>query len=760
MGGLAMLPRWRLHVPVFAPFVAAVVALLVLSTVLIYGFVRSAEIADELDRSDKQHLVENYLIQSNTAIAREQKAQITWDDAFVEAAGIPNLDWADQNIGGYFWESFGYENTFLINPDGKVLRAWAKGMPANPAKFEPLASRVEAMLERMSENRQILGVPKKLKQLKDTHWPFDEAGRPLSRWSGQQVWFEGKPALLTVMPVLPDVTYDLVKQTPNHVVTVNLIDAAFLAQMEKALLLKNVRFVRSIEPHDKLHSIPIIPLARGHAGHLSWTAGQPGKRIFATNLPMLAIVLLYSITVLMAGAFAFRRMRTVANDLATSVAQAKFVAMHDSMSNLPNRAHFQRKLTEQLAKVAESVDDNIVLVAFIDLDRFKDVNDTLGHKAGDDLIRIVAQRLKKGLPEGDVLARLGGDEFVVLRVVPRSKTAVRRLGLQITRILSKPAYILDQELIISASCGISMGPDHGMDPGDLLRHADIALYQAKQRGRGRWCGFTLDMDEHVQKRRDIELELRKAIGENRFDVAYQPIISARGQKIVSVEALLRWNMPGKGLISPGLFVPIAEQTGQMVRLGLWILRRVFEDSRAWPGLAVSVNLSPVQIVAKSFLANLRTIVTETGIDPRRITFEITEGVLLDRTDEVLAVLAELRAMGFKIALDDFGTGYSSLAYLRSFRFDKIKIDQSFVQNIENDLDALRILKAVVSLGESLRMIVVAEGVETLLQRELVVAAGCQEIQGYFYSRPVSSAHISRLLVRSGKAQFPVLAQAA
>lgn len=739
---------------------AAVATLILLSAVMLYAFIRSAAVADALDRSDKQKLAAHYLDQSTSTVINQQKAQVTWDEGFVAAGLTLDTDWADQNLGGYLWNEFALDHNFLVTPDGELLRGWTRGKQAPLAKFDPLKGKIKRIMATLPSNRHVLGTAASLKPLDDTVWPVDETGRPLSRWYGEQIEFDGKPALLTVLSLLPDASHNLLTRSPNHLVSVRYIDARFLNEMSDALLLKQLHFRREPSSNDALNNIPVVPNEGSHAGYLVWNAGRPGDTIFEATLPLLVVVVLYCLVLLVVGAIALRRLLAASRELAVREAQAKHVSMHDHMSNLPNRAHFQRRLSEQLESITDVPDDRVVLVAFIDLDRFKDVNDTLGHKAGDDLIKVVAKRLRRGLPESDFLSRLGGDEFVVMRVTRRHPSAMRKLGCQITRILSKPAYVLGQELRIGASIGISTGPDHGTDPGELLRHADIALYQAKQLGRGRWCAFTPAMDEHVQARREIELELRKAISEERFDIAYQPIISARSEKMVSVEALLRWDIPGKGMISPGFFVPIAEQTGQMVQLGLWILRRVFQDHQAWPGLGLSVNLSPVQIVSNTFMNNLRTIVAETGVNPRRVTFEITEGVLLDRTDQVLEVLSDLRDMGFRIALDDFGTGYSSLAYLRSFRFDKIKIDQSFVQNIENDLDALKILKAVVALGKSLQMDVVAEGVETLLQRQLVVAAGCQEIQGYFYSRPVSRAEISKRLETSIRSQTIGLARAA
>jgi EAL domain-containing protein (putative c-di-GMP-specific phosphodiesterase class I) len=279
----------------------------------------------------------------------------------------------------------------------------------------------------------------------------------------------------------------------------------------------------------------------------------------------------------------------------------------------------------------------------------------------------------------------------------------------------------------------------------LLRRADIALYRAKQRGRSRYRCFTRDMDARAKLRMDLEMELRRAIVRDELSVAYQPIVGVTGGEILGVEALLRWQHPERGAIRPDLFVPIAEQGGLMIPLGNWMLRSVFSECSGWPMCDISVNLSPIQIMARDFVATMAAIVGETGIDPGRVVLEITEGVMLDRSEHVLTVLRELSLMGFRIALDDFGNGYSSLSYLRLFQFERIKIDRSFVSNIESDADAHAILRTIASLGHSLRMKVVAEGVETETQRALVQAAGCEMVQGYLFWKPMPAEDLLPLL---------------
>jgi predicted signal transduction protein with EAL and GGDEF domain len=364
---------------------------------------------------------------------------------------------------------------------------------------------------------------------------------------------------------------------------------------------------------------------------------------------------------------------------------------------------------------------------------------------GDELVRHVALRLRRLLPSGDFIARFGGDEFVVLRRAEGGRAMAEQLGTQVMALLREPFMISGNSIDVTCSCGISWGPAQSEDPGELLRRADIALYRAKQRGRSRYRCFTRDMDASVKLRQELEVELRRAIARDELSVAFQPIVTVGNGAIVGVEALLRWQHPERGAIRPDLFVPIAEQGGLMISLGNWMLRAVFNECRSWPACDISVNLSPIQIMAGDFLATIAAIVFETGIDASRVVLEITEGVMLDRSEHVLGVLRELNRMGFRIALDDFGNGYSSLSYLRLFQFERIKIDRSFVSNIESDADANAILCAIASLGHSLRMKVVAEGVETETQRRLVQAAGCELVQGYLFWKPMPAEEFRPLL---------------
>ena len=384
------------------------------------------------------------------------------------------------------------------------------------------------------------------------------------------------------------------------------------------------------------------------------------------------------------------------------------------------------------------------IAAYIDIDRFKDINDTLGHEAGDNLIKAVAARLKTRLRPTDFLSRFGGDEFAIL-CSPAGIDGGANLADRVATAFSTPFAINNQNIRVTASVGIATAPENGNTADELMRHADIALYEAKSQGRDRAIVFSPDMAERVEHRRSIELDLHTALEDNKLRLHYQPIISCATGEIIGVEGLLRWSHPVHGEISPSDFIPIAENSGLLPALGEWVLERAMRDSKRWPHLEVSVNLSPVQFRHVDLAATLRSLVAKHDIDPSRFVLEITEGVLLEATEHTHSILNAFRVMGFKMALDDFGTRYSSLAYLCNFSFDKIKIDRSFVGRLSS-LDSSRtIVHSVVTLGRALGMEIVAEGIETEVEAEMMTRLGCTELQGFFFSKAIDADALAEFL---------------
>jgi diguanylate cyclase (GGDEF)-like protein len=397
-------------------------------------------------------------------------------------------------------------------------------------------------------------------------------------------------------------------------------------------------------------------------------------------------------------------------------------------------------------RVVKAADQLAVLC--LDLDHFKKINDSLGHPIGDALLSEVASRLSACVGPGDTVARLGGDEFAIVQFCKNcDPTAVPALASRIVEVIAAPYEIEGHHLVIGVSIGISLAPADGNDPDELLKNADLALYRAKADGRGTYRFFEPGMDARAQARRVLELDLRLALQRNEFELHYQPIRDLASQEIAVCEALVRWRHPERGLIAPNHFIPLAEETGLIVNLGDWVLRTACRDAARWTTACVAVNLSPVQFRNPGLVANVKAVLAQTGLPAQRLELEITESVLLQNSESTREMLLELRALGVKISLDDFGTGYSSLSYLRSFPFDKIKIDRSFISDVTTGKDSLAIVRAVTGLGKSLGIITTAEGVETDAQLEMLCREGCTQAQGYLVSKPRPIAEVEHLLIR-------------
>lgn len=417
--------------------------------------------------------------------------------------------------------------------------------------------------------------------------------------------------------------------------------------------------------------------------------------------------------------------------------QITHLAHHDTLTGLVNRSLFR----EQLQGIQENLDGthNVALLC-LDLDDFKSVNDSLGHPIGDRLLIQVSERLRQCLSDSDQVARLGGDEFAVLMLEQSTPNQVNQLAKTLVERLGRPYRVDGYTVITGVSIGIAVAPRDGDDPDVLMKRADIALFQAKKDGRNTFRYFEPEMDAHIQTRRSLEMDLRKAIEQEALELHYQPQIGLRSQAVEGFEALLRWRHPERGYVSPEEFVAIAEEIGLIDRLGHWVLRRACEDALQWPqSVCIAVNLSPVQFRNDAFLDEVRDALATSGLNPERLELEITEGVLLEDTDRTLYLLETLRDIGVQIAMDDFGTGYSSLGYLRKFRFDKLKIDRSFVSGMTTSADSLAVVHAICGLCSSLGIETIAEGVESSRQARKLRQMGCRQGQGYHYSKAVPLA---------------------
>ncbi|MEJ0059481.1 MAG: EAL domain-containing protein [Terricaulis sp.] len=708
----------------------------------------------------ERQLVENALDDSVSRVLDEQKSVAWWDDAVVNVASGPVVrEWADVEFGAFLHETYGHTQILVLNANNQPVYAYVGGNPVSPTGAYAAHRRDFNLI--VAEARGVPDSPLRVRArvFEANQSSYRELLGANAQWSGHLLMIDGRPAVASAITIVPNADPSLLHGAPYLLLSVVPIDTAFLEEVGAGLLLPDLTWGLTGRRGDGIADESFVADDGAPLGHFSWTTKQPGKPLLMFILPLVAVGMIGAgmITAGMIG-----RLKLASGELADREQAARHESMHDALSGLPNRRNFAERLQEQLDRLVQTRNNARVVVAYIDVDRFKDVNDTLGHHAGDALVKLVAERLSGLMGPNDLLSRFGGDEFAVMRAPARAQDAAE-LASMLRNAFERGFEVFGQEVMITASIGISAAPDHGATPEDLMRHADIALYQGKSQGRDRAMFFCAEMAAEVEQRRTIELDLRAALEREELTLHYQPVISCARNVVGGVEALLRWRHPEKGDISPAVFVPVAEEAGLMPALGAWVLSRAFADCARWPGIEVAVNLSPVQFRNVDLIAMLKRLLVQHNVDPSRIVLEVTEGVLLESTDRNRTILEAIREIGFKVALDDFGTGYSSLRYLSDFRFDKIKIDRAFVTGINERKRAMTIIQSVVALGRALGMSIVAEGVETEAEASVMRLLGVSELQGYYFSRPVEPERIAGIAeafaAASAGADQPVLALA-
>jgi len=712
---------------------------LVLLAVIAYAGWSSNQIATERERT----LLENALNQSIARVLNEQKSVAWWDDSVLKITDEAiDLDFVDANFGIFLTETYGQDEVYILNGDDHPLYSYFDAKRQEPTGYEARRPTVEALIAevRRGQHSNLRTRPDTFSESQSNYRILAGALRP-ARWAGHIVSVDGRPAVVAALTIVPNVEMSLLKGTPNLLLSIKYIDEAFTSEIGRSLLLNDLSMTPEIAQRDGVVSEAFVGDDGVPAGFLSWTTRRPGQVLLTIILPLVAFGIFG--TGVLANTM-FKRLKSASEELARRESQARHEAKHDALSGLPNRVRMVEEIERFLYHRTTKRNNRQAVAAYIDIDRFKDINDTLGHAAGDQLIKAVGERLKARLRPQDFLSRFGGDEFVILGASagPEASTA---LAERVAQAFATPFSINDQSIRVTASVGLSVAPDNGVSADELMRHADIALYEAKNGGRDRAVLFSAEMAEKVEHRRSIEVDLRAALEANQLRLHYQPIISCGTGAIVGVEALLRWRHPVHGEMSPVEFIPIAENSGLLPALGQWVLDRAMKDSKRWPELEVAVNLSPVQFRHVNLGATLRELVAKNGVQPERFVLEITEGVLLEATNHTTSILETIRAMGFKTALDDFGTRYSSLAYLCNFKFDKIKIDRSFVSNISRVGTSRTIVESVVKLGRALGMDIVAEGVETELEAVMMTNFGCTELQGFYFSKALAADEIAGVL---------------
>lgn len=685
------------------------------------GLFWGTSLTNDQARDQQQRMIEASFAQSLSEHLRQLRSLTRWSPLANQlSSGTPDQSWLDQNIGGWLYDMFDHQLILLLDRDNQPLAVWRNG-------------------QRVSADS--IG-----------HYLLDMLRSPLVVSSDEVAGPTDRADFVRIGPRAAALAVGDISSTREagryRLVSIKFLDDGYLRNLADRSQLQQLHFSDGT-PQKSTDALYQLNSQQGEAvGYLTWQPDKPGAQMLRMLGPstLLSVILITLLCL-----FMVRRIWTSSLNLSQSLlklgaseAQAQHLAFHDVLTGLPNRALVEDRLTQALAASARH--DQRVALLLLDLDRFKNINDTYGHHAGDELIIEVARRLTHILRATDTVGRIGGDEFIIIMPDVDNIGQVQALAKRIISELSEHYDLQGSEAWVGVSIGLALAPKDGIDRLELMRKADIALYEAKNSGRGQYRQFEKVMDESLRTRQQMATDLRHALVN--FDglrVWYQPLMEISGQRVVGLEALLRWHHPIRGDVSPGDFIAIAEETGMIIPLGEWVLREACKTSLKLPQVIVAVNVSPVQFRASGFVERIIEIVREEGANPLHMELEITESVLIEDEHEARNNIIALREAGFRIALDDFGTGYSSLNYLSTFPVDKIKIDRSFTQSLGVAQNSTAIIESVVRLGHAMGLTVTAEGVETEGQKNALADAGCNQLQGYLFSQAVPYEEIEKMV---------------
>ena len=729
IGGLPKHAIWdRAHLSVVVR-VGVIVAVAIICVIV--AVLTSAHRADEVALEQEQQLFTRAIADHGERVLREVES-VTASDRVVKIIRVDrNVAWIQQRLGQWLETFFDHQFVFVVDEADQLIYSLFDRTAVKSGDMQPIETDLAPLLGYL--RGRSAAMPDGVLTIFSSD-RFTDVGHGKRAVIVQK--FLGRPALIAATEITsPEQDYAGVAP---FVIAAKFINENVLSEISGQLKLLDLRGVEDGQASSAPGYVFSLKDDRGHTlTRFSWTPKQPGSQIVKSVIPFVAIAVAgFAVLV----GFVLRYMRRTAATIAAGEDRLRHLALHDPLCGLPNRVYFGERLESVIEEV--KIGGPPAAVFYIDLDHFKDVNDTLGHPVGDELIRNVTLRLNRILRGNDLVARLGGDEFAVITTSGPDPYLLEGIAGRIISALSAPYSINGQNIVIGASIGIAVIDRRTQGAADIMRYADIALYRAKNEGRQRACIYDAAMDEDLSSRKLLENDLRDAVENGGLYLAYQPVVNNSGEVVVGVEALARWNHPERGDIPPAEFIPIAEDSGLITALGEWVLRRACLDGKSWPGITVAVNVSPLQFRRTDFVEMVQRILSETQFEASRLELEVTESTFLGNVATAEAAMQRLKALGVRLALDDFGTGYSSLLYLRRFPFDKLKIDQSFVASIEKAADAAAIVHAIVSLGRGLGMKVTAEGVETAEQHLFLRAAGVHTMQGYRFGKPMPASAIS------------------
>ena len=718
--------NWRFLYRVLLPIILAVVTTLIsIGSFMLWTASRN----DEASISRQTELISHILDQQKALIKREQEDVVAWNKAVSAVQGTLDMDWIEENLGLSMYDFFGHDRSWVINPDLQPVYAMRDGATVPPDSFEISRSVLEPTTRRLREiNWQgalsiyIYGHNDIIPSIVDI------------------VMIEGKPAIVSQMPIATNARVG--KQAPGleyiHI-TAEFLDEELVSELYDILLLEGGYFSASTSVPEGEAIVPIRNLEGELITNFFWQPDKAGANVFAEIAPALVLVTLFAglvITILVL------RLHQSTTELERGRTTAQHLAYHDNLTGLGNRAMFELSLARAIADTKEN--ENCIALLILDLDRFKQVNDTLGHQAGDELICEVAKRIKPLVRSTDVITRLGGDEYaVIINSVIASSDIAAACG-RMVEAIRKPFDLEAGQAFVGVSIGVAISSDPEMSGEELTRQADIALYDAKENGRNQYKIFENHMNEAVQRRQTIETELRKALmDENQFRVIFEPLVRKSGSELIGVEAKLAWEHPSIGQIEPETFLPVAESSGLIEAVGEYLLSWACKSGSKTPGQIMAVRVFSAQLSNPEFFDRLFSIISKTGINPTDLELEIDEKTLSNAEEKATENMRKLRQAGVRIALGDFGTGFTSLRLLQQFQVDRIKISRSFIAELAQSPDPEAITHAVVWLARAIGVEVTADGIDSVEQKNFLARMGCMSFQGKLFS-PAGQAEWLRM----------------
>ncbi len=710
----------RRQLAVLAVLAAFAVVVTVVTLIVFAAIGEVARHANSLDDGRSQETTNGALKSFMQQLHATLNDYAAWDDAAHYMYAPDGRDWTISNIGDMTVNSDLFDTAFVVGADLKVEMAYRHGKPIDDTLDSFFGNTIRTLAGRASAP-EARGLPEASGFVR-TREGIAAAGVALVRMKSGLLW---QP-----------------RDNYRYLVYARHLDARKIRHMSEVYVIPGLRLAAADSGGD--YSVPVVDADGSLLARLVWTSRVPGDASYDRARPLvvlaLSIVGCFFLALLLIGVVAMRRLKD-------DETRAQALAVHDRLSGLLNRAGFYAGLETMIAK-ARTEKSNVFLL-YLDLDGFKEVNDAYGHGTGDRLIRGVSAGLQILVPETAMLARIGGDEFAIAIATGQSQQFALNLGESILQFFAEPLTIGERVATVGASIGLAASPLGLVDCDEALRQADLAMYHAKENGRGRIAVYDGSMDADREEKNRMEIDLRRAIEAEALTVVYQPVVRAADFTVAGVEALVRWNRPGHGPVPPDVFIPVAETTGLIDAIGMFVLRAACAQIQQWPDLHVSINISPGQFRNPAFTVNVGEVIRESGVDPARIRLEVTEGYFIQNPARARWTIEALKSFGVRIALDDFGAGFSSVGYLRQFGFDRMKIDRSLVASVHECAQGRALLQATVAIARALDIPVTAEGIEEEEQAIALRLCGCDELQGYHFSRPVPPEELSVYLARQG-----------